>query len=93
MRQIDANAEPEECVALCLTEIADQAFEVARSIVRWLASEGCPDTTGESAISLRQVSAERWMPCTAMPSLITSNGNMGALGFAQSRFVGESRTT
>ena len=88
MRQAEASAAPEECVALCLREIVDQAYEIARSIVRWLASEGCSDRT-ESAVFLRQVSAERRMACTGGRSMIASHVRIGAWGFAGDGLLAE----
>lgn len=61
MRQVDANAALEERVVLCLREIADQAIEIARSVVRWLGGADCSDGANESAVSQRQVREERRM--------------------------------
>jgi len=48
-RQTDAIAAFEECVLQCLKEIADQAFDIACAIVRWLRSENCVVNSAELA--------------------------------------------
>ena len=82
LRQADGASALEECVALCLREIADQAVEIARSIVCWLDSEGCSDRSVESVLSLRQVSAARPSPSTGVRTLIASQIRTLALDFA-----------
>ena len=83
MPQVNADASYEECVAMCLKELADQAFEIACSIVRWPGPEGCSDRPGESAVSLRQMGEQRRIRCTGVSAFIAAQVGAGVLGFAQ----------
>ena len=49
IRQIDATAAFESCVNRCLCVIADQALEIAHTIVRWLGSKSSIECAAEMA--------------------------------------------